>query len=56
MLTGNECYTINIVCVIVYMFFVMGIDNECMECTKSIAINFFQINTACATVKVTKTV
>ena len=34
MLTGNKCYTINIVCVIVVIV-VIG-DNECLECTKSI--------------------
>ena len=38
-LTGNECYTIGIVCEIV---FVMAVDNECLECTKSIAIKFFR--------------
>ena len=56
-LMGNKfkCYTINIVCVIV---FVMGIDNECLECTKSIILQLSVSDKHCMwllTVTVTKT-
>lgn len=45
-LTGNECYTIKIVCMIVDVF-----SNECLECTKSIAMKFCRYTLHLATVK-----
>ena len=37
------------------VIFVMGVDNECLEFTKSIAINFFRYTLHVPTVTVTKT-